>query len=82
MFHGLFQKIRLDRGRLFHAIRFAKLFDVLIRADKRLPGHLRDLASEGLSTAGVIPLIAASLAAPSMRVSAGFCSAIICLSTL
>jgi hypothetical protein len=43
MFHGLFQKIRLDRRSLFHAIRFAKPFDVLIRADKRLPGHLRDL---------------------------------------
>jgi len=48
MFHRLLQKIRLDRRSLFHAMRFAKLFDVPIRADKRLPGHLRDLASESL----------------------------------
>lgn len=48
MVHGRFQKIRLDRRSLFHAMRVAKLFDGLIRADKRLPGHLRDLASETL----------------------------------
>ena len=45
-------------------MRFAKLFDVLIRADKRLSGHLRGLASESLDGFDVIPSIA-----PSMHVS-------------
>jgi hypothetical protein len=74
----VFQKIRLDRSSLFDAMRFAKLFDVLIRADKRLSGHLRDLASESLDgfDCRVIPAIA-----PSMRVSVAcaLCSAMIFL---
>jgi hypothetical protein len=77
MFHRLFQNIRLDRRSLFHAMRFAKL-SMCLCAVKRLPGHLRDLAGESLdgSTARVIPLIATSLVAPSMRVTAGLAGAL------
>ena len=48
MFHSFFQKIRLDRRRLFDALRFAKFFDAPSRAVERLLGCLRDLASESL----------------------------------
>jgi hypothetical protein len=48
MFHSFFQKIRLDRRRLFDALRFAKFFDAPTRAVERLLGRLRDLASESL----------------------------------
>jgi hypothetical protein len=48
MVERLFHEIPLDRRNLFLAMRFAKLFDVLIRTDKRLAGHLRDLANESL----------------------------------
>src|ERR1700730_5716232 len=52
MFQRLFREIHLDRRNLFHAMRFAKPFDVPSRAVKRLPGHSRGLASESLDGFG------------------------------
>jgi hypothetical protein len=52
MFQRLFHEIRLDRRNLFRAMRLSKLFEVLSRAVKRLPGHLRDRASESFDRFG------------------------------
>jgi hypothetical protein len=47
-----FTKSDLDRRNLFRAMRFSKLFEVLCRAVKRLPGHLRDRVSESFDGFG------------------------------
>jgi hypothetical protein len=52
MFQRLFHEILFDRRNLFRAMHLSKLFEVLSRAVKRLPGHLRDRVSESFDGFG------------------------------